>query len=359
MEIHTFVADSAADAVGQIRDKLGPEAVVLNVRQVPAEGFSRLWQRSRIEVLAHLPEKDSGPGLSNPRLNPRLNQRGESRSLTQVTVEKEQTDHPAPEPSENPRSARKKEWRINTFLEESGLLPLYSGRVLQEMQARAGETPPASVAEEVELARNVLVDNWRSKRRESQEKEVHVFAGTPGSGKTTALCKWLARSVLTEEREAEVWRLDGHVANTAESLSIYCEILGVPIKRYVPAEPMTGSKMIFVDLPGINPKDSAALEGFQYFVSELPNARVHLVLNAAYDTRLLLVQARALSALPIADLIFTHLDEEHRWGKLWNFVLGTNYSIRSLSAGQNVPGEFWEASPEFILTQQFRRESPA
>jgi flagellar biosynthesis protein FlhF len=354
MDIHTFVADSAADAVGQIRHKLGPEAVVLNVRQVPADGLSRLWQRSRIEVLAHLPEKER-PALSGARLAARL----ESNQIYQPASKNEAAREAAPETGEPARPPRPKEWRINTFLEESGLLPLYSGRVLQEMQTRVGETPPSSIADEIELARNVLVDNWRSKRRECKEGEVHVFAGTPGAGKTTGLCKWLARSVLTEGREVEVWRLDGHAANTAESLSIYCEILGVPIKRYVPAEAASPSKMVFIDLPGINPKDSSALEGLQYFVSELPNAQVHLVLNAAYDTRLLLFQARAFSALPITDLIFTHLDEEHRWGKLWNFVLGTNYSIRSLSAGQNVPGEFWEASADFILTQQFRRESQA
>jgi flagellar biosynthesis GTPase FlhF len=161
---------------------------------------------------------------------------------------------------------------------------------------------------------------------------------------------------LIEGRGAEVWRLDGHVANTAESLSIYCEILGVPIKRYVPAEAGSSSDMVFIDLPGTNPMEAAALEGLQYFVSELPKSEVHLVLNAAYDTRLLLAQARAFSALPVTDLIFAHLDEEHRWGKLWNFVLGTNYSIRSLSAGQNVPGEFADACAESILAKQFRWE---
>jgi flagellar biosynthesis GTPase FlhF len=81
--------------------------------------------------------------------------------------------------------------------------------------------------------------------------------------------------------------------------------------------------------------------------------RVHLVLNAAYDTSLLLAQTRAFSALPIKDLIFTHLDEEPRWGKLWNVVLGTNRPVRFFSAGQNIPGDFWVATAERILERQF------
>ena len=52
---------------------------------------------------------------------------------------------------------------------------------------------------------------------------------------------------------------------------------------------------------------------------------------------------------PVTDLIFTHLDEETRWGKLWNFVLGTDLPIRFLSAGQNVPGHFREATADLLL----------
>jgi flagellar biosynthesis GTPase FlhF len=52
-------------------------------------------------------------------------------------------------------------------------------------------------------------------------------------------------------------------------------------------------------------------------------------------------------------LIITHLDEESRWGKLWNLVLGTNYPIRWLSTGQNIPGDFCAATAETLLARQF------
>ena len=34
---------------------------MLNVRRLPAEGLARLWQKPRIEVLAHVPEKSVLP----------------------------------------------------------------------------------------------------------------------------------------------------------------------------------------------------------------------------------------------------------------------------------------------------------
>jgi hypothetical protein len=62
----------------------------------------------------------------------------------------------------------------------------------------------------------------------------------------------------------------------------------------------------------------------------------------------------APSLAPI-NLNITHLDEERRWGKLWNFVLGTDYALRFLSAGQYIPGNFFEPTPELVLARQFPR----
>src|SRR5579862_4157436 len=52
MQPEQFIATTAADAVQQIRAKLGPDAVVVNVRQVPGHWF----RKAHIEVLAHAAE---------------------------------------------------------------------------------------------------------------------------------------------------------------------------------------------------------------------------------------------------------------------------------------------------------------
>src|SRR5271156_3081343 len=56
MQPTSFMAASAEEAVAQIRAKLGPEAVVLNVRRLPQNGLARFWQKPMIEVLACKPE---------------------------------------------------------------------------------------------------------------------------------------------------------------------------------------------------------------------------------------------------------------------------------------------------------------
>jgi len=81
----------------------------------------------------------------------------------------------------------------------------------------------------------------------------------------------------------------------------------------------------------------------------LPQPHIHLVLNAAYETTLLFEQFNAFAPLMPEDLIFTHLDEEHRRVKLWNFVLGTNCSLGWLGGGQKIPGEFRHAESSLLF----------
>ncbi len=374
MQIHTFVAESAADAITQIRETLGPEAVVLNVRRPPVEGLARLWQKPRIEVLAHVPEPVAAPAqpdllaelreelreirdkINEPKLPEAEVERG-ARPWSQTQPQHEEPVGVAAAGAAHTTAIRSEAggWRIGALLENGGLLPIHAQRVVEELRSLHGDAPPDSVAEEIQLARLQLAKCWKPACETIGG--THVFVGAPGAGKTTALCKWLAQVSLVEGRSAAVWRLDGHVANTAESLSVFGEILGVPVERFSPTNgEVPEAEVLFVDLPGVNPADAAAMSQLARRIAELPDAHVHLVLNAAYETPLLLAQVRAFSRLAISDVTVTHLDEEPRWGKLWNLVLGTNCTLRFLSAGQNIPGDFAPATAERILSRQFPRK---
>lgn len=356
--LHRFLAASAADAVAQIRAELGPEAVVVHVRQLNGPGWTRLWQRPRIEVLAYRPELAGVPSAlagSAADVSSEPAVPGDSPSPSALSGARlaPDTRHPG-------LRGRGSGWRVGALLESSGLLPLHAQRIVEQLRAQHGERPPDSLAEELTLARRALAGFWRQPALVSEEmNRLHVLVGPPGVGKTTCLCKWLTHAVLTEGRRARVWRLDATGANTAEALSVYGEILNVPVERTWQADDTgRGLELGFIDLPGVDWRDASALRALAEQLKQLKVPRVHLVLNAAYETPVLLAQARAFCALPVKDLLITHLDEEPRWGKLWNIVLGTNRPIRFLSAGQNIPGEFGAASPEKLFARQFASQTP-
>lgn len=347
MKIHTFTANSAAEAVAQIRSQLGPEAIVLNVRQLPAAGVKRLWQRSRIEVLACLPTDEAKIA---ERAHGALNEPAESWEQSGEAPSKILSDLPATKQLAIDEIEASSRWRVGRVLEQAGLLPLCAQKIVDALRARHGKNPPESLSKELALTRRVLGDILEERSRGQRAVDVHAFVGAPGVGKTTLLSKWLARTVLVEGRAARVWRLDGRGANTAESLSVYGEILGVPVERRWPAGSLeTTEEAQFMDLPGVEWSAPHAVEELRRQLARYSSAQVHLVLNAAYETPLLLAQARAFSALPITAISFTHLDEEPRRGKLWNVILGTNCTTRFLSSGQNVPGDLQEATAASLL----------
>jgi len=332
MNAVSFLARDAADAVAQIHSRLGSDAVVLSVGQAPLSGFSRLWRRPQLEVLAGVPEPPPPPVAQSL---------GPTGPL---------------EPADAGPSGLGGAWRSAGILHQLGLLPLYVDKVLDRARAAHGNAPPPSLRDEFSLVRCALANLWRPAARAANgSPSIHVFIGPPGSGKTTALCKWLAKSVLAEGRSARAWRLDGRAANFAGLLDVYGEILGVPVQRAWQASPApAGFDLGFVDLPGLEAQDAHAVEQVRARLGTMAAAQVHLVLNAAYDISVLLAQARAFSALPVNDVIFTHLDEEKRPAKLWNIVLGTNFTVRFLSGGQNIPGDFFSASADLLIPGQLR-----
>jgi flagellar biosynthesis protein FlhF len=245
-------------------------------------------------------------------------------------------------------------WRAAALLEGSGFPAAQARRLEEELRRRHGERPPERLSDELDLARAVLAGWWRAPRQELCGRP-HLLVGAPGVGKTTALCKWLTQVALGESRPARVWRLDAQGANMAEVLNVHCEILGVPVERCWRGDLFEGApgEVQFLDVPGTDWRDGKALRGLVGQWERWGSPRVHLVVNGAYDVQVLLQQLRAFSILPIEDLIVTHLDEEARWGKIWNLTLGTNFCVRYFSAGQNIPGEFLRARPELVFARQF------
>jgi flagellar biosynthesis protein FlhF len=358
MEPVAFVAASAEEAVAQIRARLGPEALVLNVRPLPAHGLARLWQKPMIEVLACRPESAPPPDAPLSEALAEFRQRLDQieRHVQSPPGTTAAGPDALPEFGATVSQLDTGGWRIGGVLQQTGLLPLHAQRILDLARSRHGEHPPGSLAEEIGLARECLAAAWRP-CQPSPDHSVHVVIGPAGSGKTTCLCKWLTQAALVEGRLARVWRLDGATANMAESLTVYCEILHLPSERAWGAGLQQIAEDIgFIDLPGVDWRSPDVLREFAGQLRQFGAPRLHLALNGAYDMSVILAQMRAFAGLPVEDLIITHLDEESRWGKLWNLVLGASLPIRYLSTGQNIPGDFCAASAEAILARQFPRQ---
>lgn len=344
MKLIAFKAETANAALAQIQDELGPEAVVVSVRQMPEGRLARLWQKNRwIEVTAAVPTTVT-------------------ETRTEAAPRPRTTHTVAPATAPAPRSAMvapsvqvpAPRWRTFGWLESKGLMPTFVERLEEKVQVLYGSAPGLPPEREWSAVTDLMTCHWRATQPpETGTGRPHVFIGPAGSGKTTVLCKWLASAVLLNDYKARVWRLDGESVNSSELLTLHCESMGVPLERVWGQEAGTGD-LCFVDMPGIETGDPFAISALQEQIAKLPQPHIHLVLNAAYETQVLFDQFHAFSVFQPEDIIFTHLDEDRRRVKLWNFVFGTNCPISYLGTGQKIPGRLERAEPALLFPQKNR-----
>ena len=373
MKLVTIVAASASEALAEVHRQLGPEAVVVNVRKTPAPGLSRIWKQPRIEVQATLPIPPSRPPdtkladltrslekLRQQRANSAFSAAAKPRPSAPAAVGKETHSAQRNESGGQRPSNSGGELGLGKMLENLGILPLHAQWLVDQVHARQLTDSPQTLRDQFVSVQEILVEHWSrlAEGRGVGTQRTRVLVGTSGVGKTTCLCKWLTQEVLLQNRSARVWRLDGSTANTAEFLSIHGEILGVSVERVWPPEPGAEAVQLqFVDLPGISAENREAINALAEQVEMFQPAQVLLVLNSAYDFAHLVTHARAFASLPLDGLILTHLDEDSRWSKFWNLLLGTGLPVLYLSGGQNIPGDFAPASPHTLFDIGLERET--
>ena len=350
MQVHTFIADSASEAVERIRAELGPAAVVLSVRKLPRTGLERFVKQDQIEVLAGIdqaPETPASlPPVAHPLTDPLAEIRAEIQQLRQdLTAKIEQRGNDSFARGVNHRPGKS---NIAHLLVQTGLMPSFAEGIVQELPGLESYT----LAEQITAVSETLRQHWRSEPS-ATEADVHIFVGVPGSGKSTVLCKMLAQTSLLQSQPATVYQLDSHIANASPLPSVYAEVVGAQFERTPPFDFERREESVYVDLPGVALRNIKGLEHLKSVIAIFGIPQIHLVLNAAYESAHLLEQVRFFSSLGIADLIVSHLDEETRWGKVWNLVLGTNLNVRALGTGQNIPGDFHPANPDIIFSRQF------
>ncbi len=326
---YRFVVKSAEDAARVIREQLGENARVLSVRNVDTGGVLGLFSSPKLEVIAQIiaPEPVPEPApvaVEEPKaVLSELGAANESVSAGRVRAPRSMIRAPKmtlPEllrrsgfsESLLARLERSSEWRR---LEE---LPLHRalvevGNHLRELAAQRPARAPLSRA---------------------------AFLGTPGVGRTTALCKWLSAEVFRRARIGHVVTAEFDRPNSPGQLPVFCEALGVPLAHFpASTEPATENAFVYFDLPGLslrNPAENAAVARF--LETEKITERV-LVLNAAYDHSTLRAAYAAGRELGATHVVFTHLDEVSQWGRLWDYLLDGDLEPLFLATGPSLTSD--------------------
>lgn len=318
-----FRSSSVLDALAQARDTLGPSALVLGTRLVPASGW-RGWLGGRqVELSAFAPA-----GVSEKRRS--------------VAREAAREPHPLPPAAKRPVTdslvARLMATGLDRDLAETVVeqIPQACRRDVSQGQIRkalAACVAPLAIGSE-------------------PLGSVNVFIGPPGVGKTTTIAKIAAQARATGQRRYRLVAADGYRVGAVEQLRLYADIIGSPFvvartPDEVSAAVGTSTLPVLVDTPGLSPANEEAAAFFEALAA-LPGVQTHLVVPGNSSPRDFERIWQRFAMAGADRVVMSKVDEAETVMPLVRALNQRDVPVSLIGLGQRVPEDLVEGEPETI-----------
>ncbi len=157
------------------------------------------------------------------------------------------------------------------------------------------------------------------------ERQLQVFVGPTGVGKSTTVAKLAAHFQLKEDRRVVILSYDTNRLGATEQMRIYAKVIGCPFESVsrlseiqTAIDRHLDKDIIILDTAGRSPKNRHNLDD----LLELKKLNIaeyyHLVLSMT-DRKLQVERSiKGFSSLGINSLVFTKLDESWSYGEVYN-----------------------------------------
>ncbi len=396
MEPKTFTAPTTQEALELVQNELGPEAVILSVRQVPSGQAWEVWKQPYVEVLAipaspkpissKAPTKRADPSTQQAQksalhlaLNNLLSQKQTQNSPAEIDprtylaqlAEKlarqqvEQTPPPSPAPAP---AKQKAEVSIppaliqaRQALTEQGL----DSEMIRDLLRRASESLNPKVFYDESRLRQALgkqletylrilrIERWQAGK--ARTARVLFVIGQSGAGKTSFCAKLTAHLQQSEGRHVAWVCADTIRTGAIAQTRAYAEVLGIePHFAYTASDlhqilsELEKADLILVDTPARNPYNSQEIIELGELLTVAPQKVTFLVLPASAKEADLQQAVAAFSPLGINAFVFSKLDETRQYGSLFNIVWKSKIPIAYLCDGNQILDHLHPAEASYL-----------
>lgn len=377
MDVRTYRAGSLQEALDLVRRDLGPEAAVLQTRDLRTGGLFRFLPGMRqvevtasagVNVPSRLPRRAraeidfsdaSGLDLSTPP------------DLTTVAPESE---------LQRSRNAFRDELKgrltnLHSMVEDlcrrskpttlselpgpllSVFTDLIEAGIDEELAHELVDCAKADLTTDA-LADPALVKAWLARMVEAElavsgpltiqagQRRLVAIVGPTGVGKTTTVAKLAANLRLREHRNVGLITVDTYRIAAVEQLRTYADIIDLPMAVVsTPREMreavsgMSDLDLILMDTAGRSPRDDLKLHELKTMLTEAEADEVHLVLSAVAATTTLVRTAEQFASVGTTGLMLTKLDEVANLGHILPLVRASRLPLSYVTDGQNVPDD--------------------
>jgi flagellar biosynthesis protein FlhF len=400
MRIKRFVAHTLKEATEQMRKDLGPDAVVLNSRNVPREGQLSFLAKDMFEITAALDD------VTPPRRNPyarRAADLQEQASATRAAGEEDpveslkkvarQFQERAASHSIEPERPHAREsadleqlkheltgmrGTLSTVVEHlkydrmpalpEHLRSLYIALVNQDVDGKlasdlvqsvyasgsGADRPavPGSAERAVLDAMAGLVAPAPEVKTRRRKTHVSALVGPTGVGKTTTVAKLAAINKLLHNSSVGLISADTYRIGAIEQLRTFAAIADIPMEVvYRPAEMAAAIKkfrdrdIVFIDTVGRSQRSPKELAELGRFMDAAEPDDIHLVLSASTSMKAALDIVDRFRVVKPNRLLFSKLDEAVTLGSLLSVASRDRIPVSYVTTGQTVPDDIVRVDP--------------
>ncbi len=413
MIIKKYVVDQMQQAVRQIKEELGSDAIIVSTQKVRGSGLTGILKK-KLEVTAVLDEVKELPAppkreqISQPE--PNIISIQPTRTVTdQVNPSVEQAadlvrTESLPQTAEPP---------VEPLL-PTEFKPLLEDAVTKSLEEQEKGRLLAMLEQQLEKTNNAVDESFNSrwlkvltgididrglaeKLLSSLEQVVNIDAenkddlakltltnkaaellkpayanitqpkfialiGPPGVGKTTTLAKLATKFKLLEDKKVALITVYTYRYGTADQLKIYGDAIDVPVEVVMtPAELKQAVERhadkdyVLIDTVGRTSKNTGQVLELKGFLEAINGPKqISLVLAASTKDRDLLRIIKDFQIARYNSYIFTKIDETETLGSLLNVVVKTGIPVLYTTNGQTIPDDIENMQPHKLAQLMFR-----
>lgn len=380
MKIQRFFAATAREALTQVRESLGPDAIILSNRNVD----------DGVEILASH-ESDLSSAVEKTQLaSPSYAAKSDTPKPV-ATTQAVQLDSSSTSKTDQPinnidlslimneiramRGSLETQLSTLTWNEQQQRHPAKSG-ILRELLAMGFSTSLCRYLAEnapndndVELglnwAKSTLSRNLSVVKDDAEildQGGVYALVGPTGVGKTTTTAKLAARCVMRHGAgKLALITTDSYRIGAHEQLRIYGKILGVMVHSVrdetdlrIALDELKTKHTVLIDTVGMSQRDQMVAEQLAMLSGSKTPIKRLLCLNSACTIETLNEVVSAYRGSGLAGCILTKLDETATLSNALDVVLRQKLKLFYIGTGQRVPEDLQLANAEALVERAFQ-----
>ncbi len=386
MRIRKFIADNTKDALLQVREEMGPQAIILKTKKIKEKTLLGFGGKEKIEVTAALDEKlfampeTEKPQASNKLSNLKTYDRGGNNVSS--TQEKSFSDEKfrLAEIHEDVEEVKSVLRDLANHLQCKEMPPLpqkitevciklINNEVRKEIAIKTGIALQASMtpkeAEDMDKVTQKAVEFLAEQINSSGPFKLKnkratriMFIGPTGSGKTTTLAKLAAQYGIIQKMRVRIITADTYRIAAVEQIKTFAEIADIPVEVAFTAKEMrqmitkmsASSDLILIDTAGRSQNNKEHMEDIKDIVDAVEPDELHLVMSCTTKLSDLYDIVDKYRLLGVNRYLFTKTDETSRYGTILNLLATEKMPFSYLTTGQSVPDDIEEGSNMHLAT---------